>query len=173
MELLYRYRLHWADVALFVGTAAILFGFAIWGFCNPDYFVGEDRCAPSVMAGVGVLTSVLIFIGTPKWVGITKDTLLVRTATRTLRFPLREIATAVPFEHKSARRAAGVRIGGIKLSVGKFHNATLGNFEMVTTDTANMLLLTTRKGAKIVINCPLQRLTNHPHWKASRPAGQA
>lgn len=160
MEIIYRYRLHLADIALFVGLVIFFIGFAVFGFCFPDYFVGEDRYAPYIVSGVGVLTLVMFVMAIPKWVGISREWLVVRTMSRTIRIPLRDIVSVVPCQRRQVARATGVRIGGVKLSVGKYHNSSLGSFEMVTTDTANMVLITTRNGRKLIINSPLQSIAD-------------
>ena len=177
MQLLHRYRLHWGDIAMFIGTALLLFGFAIWGLINPEYFEGEDRVAPYVMLGVGVLSIGLLVVFLPRWVGVNRDFILIRTNLRTIRIPLREIASVKPCSPRMVRgrddddevvtlstagtKTIGMRFGGIQMSVGKYHNRQLGTFEMITTSRSNMVLITTRSGRKIVINCPVERLTKY------------
>lgn len=172
MEIIYRYRLHWADILMFVGTTILLLGLSVWGFANPDILVGEDRFAPWVTLGVAILCLVLFYLAIPHWVAITKERLVVRTSHRTISVALSDIVSAEPFHKSMLLRASGVRFSGIHLSVGKFHNRTLGNFEMITTSRDNRVLITTRSGRKLIINCSLQVLSNHPYWKASQQANQ-
>ena len=161
MKILYRNRISWADIALMGGTALFLFGLAVWGFCNPELFTGEDRYAPYVLVGVGVLSIVLLLTNIPKWVGVTQQFLIVRTSVRTIRIPLNEITSVEPCTHSSLNKASGFRFGGINISVGKYYSPRLGRFEIITSSRSNMVLIATRSGRKIVINCPIDTLKKH------------
>ena len=168
MQLLYRNRLHWADIVMFIGIGLLLIGFAIWGLFNMDFFEPEDRPAPYVMLAVGVLTIGLVVVFLPRWVGINNDYLVVRTSLRTIRIPLGGIASVEQCHYHSLVRASGVRFGGVQMSVGKYYNRHIGSFEMYTTSRSDMVLLTTRTGRKIIFNCPLDRLVEHPSYKRTR-----
>ena len=161
MQLLYRNRPHWADIVMFVGIGLLLIGFAIWGLFNMDFFTPEDRPAPYVLLGVGVLTIGLVVVFLPRWVGVNNDYLVVRTSLRAIRIPLGEIASVEPCHYHSLVRSSGVRFGGVQMSVGKYYNRHIGSFEMYTTSRSNMVLVTTLTGRKIIINCPIDRLTEH------------
>ena len=158
MQLLYRNRLHWADIVMFIGLGLLFIGFAIWGLFNMDFFTPEDRPAPYVLLGVGVLTIGLVVVFLPRWVGATKEFLIVRTQLKTIRIPLKDITSVEPCHYHSLVRSSGVRFGGVQMSVGKYYNRHMGSFEMYTTSRSNMVLITTRTGRKIIINCPIEKL---------------
>ncbi|MBP3383211.1 MAG: hypothetical protein J6K78_04810 [Tidjanibacter sp.] len=168
MQLLYRNRLHWADIVMFIGIGLLLLGFAIWGLFNMDFFEPEDRPAPYILLGVGVLTIGLVVVFMPRWVGVNNDYLVVRTSLRAIRIPLKEIASVEPCHYHSLVRSSGVRFGGVQMSVGKYYNRLMGSFEMYTTSRSNMVLVTTLTGRKIIINCPIDRLTEYLSCKRVR-----
>lgn len=162
MEILHKYRFHWLDVTVISLVAVALAVLSVLSFVGQ---VVSDPYAPWLTAALAVFCVVMMVVYAPRYVMITHDLLIVKCTLRSVQIPLRDIASVEPFEGRSLMRKA-VRVGmsGAQLTIGKYTIPGLGNVEVITTRRADRVLITTNYGYRLVINCPLDALLNHPYY---------
>lgn len=161
MEILHKYRFHWLDVAIISLVAVALAVLSVGSFMGR---IPSDGYAPWITAALTVFCVVAMVAYAPRYVMITHDLLIVKCNLRTVQIPLRDIASVEPFEGRSLMRKA-VRVGmsGAQLTIGKYTIPGLGKVEVITTRKADRVMITTKFGYRLVINCPLDALRNHPY----------
>ena len=165
MELLYKYRFHWLDLLIMALVIVTLMGFAVLAFAGVVPLEEGEEAAPWVICVVAVVVVALFFAFTPQYVAIGYDMLVVKCTLRTLQIPLRDIATIESFDSALlvTKKATRVGMSGASMTVGRYRIAGLGRVDVITTQRADRVMITTKFGYRVVINCPIDALRNHPH----------
>ena len=164
MEIIYRYRYHWSDIALMLATMPALILVSILMLMGILPLDPGEEAAPYVLMAISVVVVAVFFLVKPRYVLIDQSNLYVRCALRTITIPLRDIVTIEPFDQIMVVKSSGVRMGGFQMNIGKYQTPRFGRLEMVTTSRANRVLISTGYGYRVVINCPIDALRNHPHY---------
>lgn len=164
MEIIYRYRYHWSDIVLMLATMPALILVSILMIKGILPLDPGEEAAPYVLMAISVVVVAVFFLVKPRYVLVDQSNLYVRCTLRTITIPLRDIVAIEHFDQIMAVKSSGVRMGGFQMNIGKYQTPRLGRLEMITTSRANRVLISTGYGYRVVINCPIDALRNHPHY---------
>ena len=165
MELLYKYRFHWLDLLIMALAVVPLMGFAVLAIAGVVPLEEGEEAAPWVMFAAALIVVVFFFVFKPQYVAIGYDLLVVKCTLKTVQIPLRDIASIDSFDSTLlvVKKATRVGMSGASMNVGRYRIAGLGRVDVITTQRADRVMITTKYGYRVVINCPIDALRNHPH----------
>ena len=165
MEILYKYRFHWQDVVLMVASVALLAVVSALSFAGIIPLDEGEEFAPWLTSAVTVGCVALFWCYKPRYVMIDREMLYVKCSLRTVQIPLRDIATLEPFDRNALfRKVRRIGMSGARMSIGRYTIPGYGKLEVITTTNTDMVMVTTKFGYRVVINCPIDALRNHPHY---------